>query len=141
MWKSLVALVVALMLPLTAFAQSQPAVATAAESDTGGIGRTVALTAGILGGVVVADLLTGGALTYPLLRSVGLRPALPAAALVRAPISPAVAEARAAGAVLGEQITAATEARDMAARKDMIYAGVLGAGGLVGGWLASHLSR
>ena len=143
MWKSLVALVVALMLPLSAFAQSQPAVASAADSDNGGLGKTLAVTAGVVGGVVVADLLTGGALTGPLLRTVGLRPALPAAAAAaaRAPISPAIAEARAAGAVLGEQITAATEARDVAARADMVYAGILGVGGVLGGWLVSHLSH
>ena len=142
MWKSLVALVVALMLPLSAFAQSQPAVASAADSDNGGLGKTLLLTAGVVGGVVVADLLTGGSLTGPLLRTVGLRPAAPVAAVaVRAPLSPAIAEARAAGAVLGEQITAATEARDMAARKDMVYAGILGLGGVAGGWLANHFSR
>ena len=141
MWKTLVALVVALMLPLSAFAQSQPATATAADSDNGGLGKTLALTAGVVGGVVVADLLTGGALTGPLLRTVGLRPALPAVAAVRAPLSPAVAEARAAGAVLGEQITAATEARDVAARADMVYAGILGLGGIAGGWLVSHFSH
>ncbi len=141
MWKSLVALVVALMLPLSAFAQSQPATATAADSDNGGLGKTLAVTAGVVGGVVVADLLTGGALTGPLLRTLGLSPALPVAAAVRAPVSPAIAEARAAGAVLGEQITAATEARDMAARADMVYAGLLGLGGITGGWLVSHLTR
>ena len=141
MWKSLVALVVALMLPLSAFAQSQPATATAADSDTGGAGKTLAITAGVVGGLVVADLLTGGALTTPLLRTVGLRPAAPVAAAVRAPLSPAIAEARAAGAVLGEQITAATEARDMAARRDLVYAGLLGVGGIAGGWLVSHLSH
>ena len=142
MWKSLVALVVALMLPLSAFAQSQPAVASAADSDNGGLGKTLLLTAGVVGGVVVADLLTGGSLTGPLLRTVGLRPAAPVAAVaVRAPLSPAIAEARAAGAVLGEQITAATEARDVAARADMVYAGILGVGGVLGGWLVSHLSH
>ena len=139
MWKTLVALVVALMLPLSAVAQSQPATATAADSDTGGLGKTLAVTAGVVGGIVVADILTGGSLTGSLLTSVGLRPA--AAAAARAPLSPAVAEARAAGAVLGEQITAATEARDMAARRDLVYAGLLGVGGIAGGWLVSHLSH
>ena len=60
-------------------------------------------------------------------------------AAVRAPLSPAIAEARAAGAVLGEQITAATEARDVAARRDLVYASIIGLGGLAGGWLISHL--
>ena len=140
MWKSLVALVVALMLPLSAFAQNQPATATAAD-DNGGLGKTIAMTVGVVGGVVVADLLTGGSLTGPLLRTVGLRPALPAGTVARAAISPAVAEARAAGAVLGEQITGATEARDMAARADRVYAAILGLGGIAGGWLVSHFSH
>ncbi len=129
------------MLPLSAFAQSQPAVASAADSDGGGLGKTLLVTAGVVGGIVVADVLTGGALTGPLLRTVGLRPAAPVAVAVRAPLSPAIAEARAAGAVLGEQITAATEARDMAARQDMVYVGILGLGGVVGGWLVSHFSH
>ena len=137
MWKTLVALVVALMLPLSAYAQNQPAAAT--DADTGGSGKTLAVTAGVVGGVVVADLLTGGALTGPLFTAVGLRPAAPVVAAVRAPLSPAIAEARAAGAVLGEQITAATEARDVAARRDLVYASIIGLGGLAGGWLISHL--
>ncbi|MEI6985119.1 MAG: hypothetical protein WCK65_03235 [Rhodospirillaceae bacterium] len=141
MLKSWVAVMV-VMLPISAFAQSQPAQQTAADADAGGLGRTLVLTAGVIGGVVVADILTGGTLTGPLLSAVGLRPAAPiAAAAVRAPLSPAIAEARAAGAVLGEQILAATEARDIAARKDMLYAAVIGMGGLAGGLLANNLSR
>jgi hypothetical protein len=125
-------------MPFSAFAQTQPAQPTAADSD-GSLGRTLAITAGVVGGVVVADLLTGGALTGSLLTTVGLRPV--PAAVARAPLTPAIAEARAAGAVLGEQILAATEARDAAARKDMIYAGVLGLGGLLGGWLVGHTAQ
>ncbi len=141
MWKSVVALVVALTLPLPAFAQGQPADAIPAGSDGGSLVKTLAITGGVIGGLVVADLLSGGSLTAPLLRAVGLRAAAPAAVAVRAPLSPAIAEARAAGAVLGEQITAATEARDAAARSDIIYVGVLGTGALVGGWLLSHLTN
>ncbi|MEI8393254.1 MAG: hypothetical protein WCF85_00860 [Rhodospirillaceae bacterium] len=143
MWKFLVAVMVAL-LPFSAFAQNQTAQPTVAESDNGGsFGKTLAVTTGVVGGIVIADLLTGGGLTGTLLTTVGLRSATPAvaAAAVRAPISPAIAEARAAGAVLGEQILAATEARDAVARKDMIYAGALGLGGLVGGLFVSHYAH
>ncbi len=141
MWKSVVALVVALTLPLSAFAQGQPVDEIAAGSAGGGFVKTLAITGGVIGGLVVADLLTGGSLTAPLLRAVGLRAAAPAALAIRAPLSPALAEARAAGAVLGEQITPATEARDAAARSDILYVTVLGTGALVGGWLFSHLTN
>ena len=80
---------------------------------------------------MVADLLTGGTLTAPVLGIFGLRTAAPVAvAAAGAPLSPAVAEARAAGAVLGEQITGATAARDIAARRDLVRVGILGAGAL-----------
>lgn len=135
----MLALVAALMLPVSAFAQGQPADAAPAGSDNGSFVKTLAVTGGIVGGLVVADLLTGGALTAPLLRAVGLSAAAPAAAVaVRAPLAPAVVEARAAGAVLGEQITGATVARDVAARSELAYVGILGAGALAGGWLISH---
>lgn len=142
MLKFLVAVMVAL-LPLSAFAQNQPALPSVADADAGGgLGKTLVVTAGVVGGVIVADLLTGGALTGPLLSTVGLRGAAPAAAVAaRAPLSPAIAEARAAGAVLGEQILGATEARDAAARRDMLYAGVVGLGGIVGGLLANHYTH
>jgi hypothetical protein len=137
MRKSIVVLVAACMLPVAAFAQAQPAEPAA---DNGSFTKTLAITGGVVGGLVIADLLTGGALTAPLLRAVGLRAAAPAAAAVaRAPLTPAVAEARAAGAVLGEQITGATEVRDAAARSDLAYVGILGGGALIGGWLISHL--
>jgi hypothetical protein len=140
MRKFLFAVMVAL-LPVSAFAQTQPAQpAAVADSDGGGYGRTLAITAGVVGGLVVVDLLTGGSLTSSLLTTVGLRQAAPVV-VARVPLSPAIAEARAAGAVLGEQITGATEARDIAARRDMLYAGALGAGALAGGLLVSHLTQ
>lgn len=46
--------------------------------------------------------------------------------------SPEILNARAAGAVLGEMITPATNVRDVAARRDMFYALMLGVGGTVG---------
>ena len=140
MWKTLVA-VLAVMLPLSAFAQNQPSIPTAADADAGG-GKALAITAGVIGGILVADVLVGGGLTGSLLSAVGLRSAAPVAATAaRAPLSPAIAEARAAGAVLGEQILGATEARDVAARRDMLYAGVVGLGGLVGGLVTSHFAH
>ena len=137
MWKFLVAVMVAL-LPLSAFAQNQPATA---EAD-GGSGKTLAVVAGVVGGVVVADLLTGGSLTYPLLTAVGLREAAPVAAAAAAPVmTPAILEARQAGAVLGEMIVPATEARDVAARRDMLTAAAWLGGGILGGWLIGHVAQ
>lgn len=141
MRKSVVVLVAALMLPVSAFAQTPPAPASAPAADEGSAVRTLAITAGIIGGLVVADILAGGSFTAPLLRVVGLRAAPAAAAATVAPLSPAVAEARAAGAVLGEQITGATAVRDSAARSDLAYVGILGVGALTGGWLFSHITR
>jgi uncharacterized membrane protein YeaQ/YmgE (transglycosylase-associated protein family) len=51
---------------------------------------------------------------------------------------PAIQEARAAGAVFGEQIAAATEIRDAEARAAMIYTFLLGTGAVVGGWLVNR---
>lgn len=142
MSKATIALVIALMLPLPALAQEPPSDTNAAGSDKGSFVKTLAITGGVVGGLVIADLLTGGALTTPLLRAVGLRAAAPAAAVaVQAPLSPAVAEARAAGAVLGEQITGATYARDSAARSDLAYFGILSVGAVAGGWLVSHFTE
>jgi len=142
MWKFLAALVVAL-LPLSAFAQNQPAQPAAAEEADSGLGSTLAIAAGVVGGVVVVDLLTGGGLTYPLLSAVGLRQAAPVAVgAAAAPVmSPAILEARQAGAVLGEQIVPATEARDAAARSDLLHVALLTVGGLAGGWLVSHVTH
>ena len=141
MWKILAAVMVAL-LPLSAFAQNQPAQSTTAEAAVdSGLGQTLAITAGVVGGVIVVDLLTGGSLTYPLLSAVGLRQAAPAAVAAAPVFTPAIVEARQAGAVLGEMITPATEARDAAARRDIGYAALLGLGGLAGGWLVSHFSQ
>ena len=141
MRKFLVALLLALM-PFQAFAQNQPVRATAAEAESnGGMFKTLAITAGVITGVVVADVLTGGALTTPVLRTVGLAatPAAAAGAAAAPTYSPAVLEARAAGAVLGEMITPATALRDAAARADMLYVGALAAGAAAGGWLISKV--
>ncbi len=141
MWKFLAAVLVALV-PFSSFAQNQPAQPTVADADQGGLGKTLAITAGVVGGVVVADLLTGGALTNSVLTVVGLRQAAPAAvAAVRPVLTPAIQEARAAGAVLGEQIVPATLARDTAARSELAYAGLIGLGGIVGGWIVSHFTH
>jgi len=139
MWKFLAAFVVAL-LPVSAFAQSQLAQATANETDNSV--ATLEVAAGVVGGVIIADLLTGGALTYPVLSAIGLRQAAPAAAVAAAPVmTPALMEARQAGAVLGETIIPATQLRDAAARREIGYAAALVAGGALGGWLISLLSH
>jgi len=68
------------------------------------------------------DLLVGGAVTAP----------------VASVMNPAIQEARAAGAVFGEQIAAATEIRDAEARAAMVYTLLLGTGALLGGWLVNR---
>ena len=139
MKRYLLAAIIALS-PVSAFAQSQP-VATDV-SDQGGYGKSLAITAGIVGGIALADLLSGGFLTGPLLVATGFRQAAPAVA-ASAPrvLSPAIQEARAAGAVVGEMITGATQARDAAARRDVFRVLGLGLGGLIGGWFTSHFAR
>lgn len=141
MRKSVVALAVVLTLPVSALAQGQPAEASpaAAAAVGGGYGKAILVTTGIVGGLVVADILSGGTLTAPILGAFGRGAAAPVA--TRVPLSPAIAEARAAGAVLGEQITPATYARDVAARADMLYVGILGLGALAGGWLFSQFTN
>lgn len=88
--------------------------------------RALATGLGVVGGVIVVDLFMGGALTSSLFgwgTTVATGPAV---------YSPEVLSARAAGAVLGEMITPATNIRDVAARRDMFYALMLGVGGAVG---------
>jgi hypothetical protein len=143
MWKFLVAVMIAVA-PISAYADDKSAPPATNEAG-GGLGRTMLITAGVVGGVVIADVLTGGALTAPILAFVGLgqkAPATAAAAVsaVAQPVSLAMQEARAAGAVFGEQIAAATQVRDMAARSDMLYAGTIGLGGLLGGFLISRFA-
>ncbi len=109
-----------------------PWLATATE-PTGGtsggmlshdnIKHVLLVSAGVIGGFVIADLLIGGAVTEPIVTEV---------------VTPAMQEARAAGAVFGRQIAAATNLRDAEARADMLYALVLGTGALLGGWLVSR---
>lgn len=112
------------LLPLLASA-SGPSSVAAPDGDVGrgsGIGPVLLISAGVVGGLVVADLLVGGSMTTPFVKAV----------------TPAMAEARAAGAVFGEQIAAATGLRDAEARADLLYALVVGSGALLGGWFASR---
>ena len=138
MLKFAFALFLSLMLSVPSFAQTRPSDAVSTATDKNDFAQSLLVTAGIVGGLIVVDIVTRGPLTTPLLRMIGLRSGASAVAM-RAPISPAVAEARAAGAVLGEQITAATAARDAAARQDLVYVGILGVGAFIGGWLFSHI--
>jgi hypothetical protein len=133
--KRMIAIVSLSLLPLLGHAESagaapivatpSAAVAPAAE-DSGSAWRTLAAGVGVVGGVIVADLFMGGALTASLF---GWGTTAPAGPVV---YSPEVLSARAAGAVLGEMITPATSIRDAAARRDMFYTLVLGLGGAVG---------
>ena len=140
MRKIIVALVVALLLPVCASAQTPPAEPAPPASFLAGYGKAIIITTGVIGGLLVADLVTGGSLTGPLLTAVGLRAAPPVMA-GRPPLSAALLEARAAGVVLGEQITGATYARDEAARRDILYVTVLGIGALAGGYLVSQFTN
>ncbi len=82
--------------------------------------------AGVVGGVVVADLLTGGALTGPLFRG---------AQTAAQPMFSAVQtrEMTSAGALIGEAIAPATARRDVASRAEMWrLLGLIG-GGILGG--------
>ena len=139
--KFLAVMLIVLALPLSASAQNQPTAAV--EPARSGISTctTVAITLGVVGGVVVADLLMGGALTGPLLTVLGLRPAAPVVAAVAAPgrIARAIAATRAAGIVMRGRAIAA--GKEIAARVDLLYVGILGLGGVVGGWLGGIVAR
>jgi len=95
--------------------------------------RGLVTTLGVVGGVIIADLFMGGSLTSSLIGWGST------AAVVKGPViyPPEVLSARAAGAVLGEMITPATNLRDVAARQDMIYSLMLGVGGAVGAVVSS----
>ena len=71
-------IITSLLLPLNAFAQTE----MVAPPSAPGLTRPVSpllITAGIIGAAVVADIVTRGALSGPVLRRLGLR-AVPAAA-------------------------------------------------------------
>jgi hypothetical protein len=117
MRKILIAAVFVLF-PLAGFANDAPS----AETHVGGLSRILWVSAGVIGGVILMDMLIGGTMTAPVVSM----------------MHPAVQQARAAGAVFGEQIAAATEIRDVEARASMAYAFLIGTGALLGGWLVSH---
>ena len=141
MLKSLAVILIVLAPPLSASAQTQPTAPV--EPARSGISAcsAVAMTLGVVGGVVVADLLMGGALTGPLLTVFGLRPAAPVVAAVAGPsrIAQAITAARAAGIVVRARAIAAGQ--EIAARIDRIYVGLLGLGGIVGGWMGGTIAR
>ena len=140
--KKVIAVLCLSLLPLMASADggaaTPPAAAApvtapsaAADGSSGNAWRTVMTGAGIVGGVIVADLLMGGTLTASLF---GWGSA--ATATAPAVMAPEVVGARAAGAVLGEMIAPATHARDVIARRDMFYTFVLGLGAVAGATVA-----
>jgi len=148
----------ALMFCLTispAWAQTQPAPVAAPAADAAADGvnwlKIAAVSIGAVSGLVAIDLLTGGTLTAPVVasfsRTTAAATATTAAAtttgstaltVAAAPAySPAVLEARAAGAVLGEMILPATNIRDQAARADLLWVAALGIGALGGASLVN----
>ncbi len=137
--KKVLAIMCLSLLPLIASADGNAAAPPAAaapaaaissaatgSADSGSMWRTVVTGVGLVGGVIVADLLVGGTLTASLF---GWGTAATAAPVV---YSPEILGARAAGAVLGEMIAPATHARDVIARRDMFYTFVLGVGAVAG---------
>jgi hypothetical protein len=94
-----------------------------AERPTSGLNHFLWISAGVVGGIILVDLLVGGSMTAPVVSM----------------MNPAIQEARAAGAVFGEQIAAATEIRDAEARAAMAYTILIGAGALLGGWLVNRM--
>ncbi|KOR31288.1 hypothetical protein TI04_01705 [Achromatium sp. WMS2] len=102
-------------LPLTSMAKD------AVAPDTGPtmtLNRILLISAGVIGGVFLADFLIGGSLTAPVVHM----------------MSPAMQQARNAGAVFGEQVAAATAIRDNQARASMVHAILVVSGALLGGW-------
>lgn len=130
--KKFIAIISLSLLPLIVNAETNNAINNAApvtEEASNSGWRTLATGLGIIGGVIIADLFMGGSLTYSLF-GWGNTATVAVAGPVIYP--PEVLNARAAGAVLGEMITPATNIRDVAARRDMFYALMLGVGGAVG---------
>jgi hypothetical protein len=109
----------------TAFAQTPPAAQSTA--DTSGLNSTLLVGAGVVAGVVAADLLTGGTLTGPLfgLSRQAAGPMFTAAQ---------TREATASGALIGEAIAPATARQDNIARAEMLRVLALAAGGIAG-WI------
>lgn len=107
------------LLPFTGMAQT----AQSTESSGYNLRNIVLLSAGVVAGVLIVDYIFGSALTVP-------------AASV---MTPAIEEAGAAGAVFGDQVAAATAARDAKARADVVYGLLLGTGAIFGGWIFNQI--
>jgi hypothetical protein len=73
--------------------------------------------------MILVDYLIGSALTVPTTNV----------------LTPAIQEASAAGAVFGDQVAAATAARDAKARADVMHFLFLTTGAALGGWLLDQL--
>lgn len=114
-------LIVALLTVLPLIGQAQEI--AEAKSTGYSLSNILILSAGAVAGVFLVDFLVGSALTVP----------------TASVMTPAVQEASAAGAVFGDQVAAATAARDAKARADVVYAVLLGTGALLGGWIFNQL--
>ncbi|CAK0760717.1 putative MFS transporter [Azospirillaceae bacterium] len=134
MRKLLIAALMLVLLPLSAHAQSQPA-AQSVKSG-GGAMRSALVTVGIVGGVVAADLLTGGGVTSWVLG----KSAAPIATVVP-PASPALmALAVENSVVLGTRAAAATARADGMALALLRRAATVVVGGVAGGVFGDWLS-
>ena len=98
----------------------------------------IAIGAGVIGGAVLTDWLIGGAMASSLINVVrGSGTAAVAQPRLYTPAQ--IREYRSAGAIIGEAIRPATEARDIPARNDLFRMTALALGGLVGWLTANHL--
>jgi hypothetical protein len=110
-----------MLVPLAGFAEAAPSADTNTNVSSG-ISQILWISAGVVGGALIVDMLVGGTVTAPIVSM----------------MHPAIQQARAAGAVFGEQIAAATIIRDNQARAAMAYALLVSAGGILGGWAVNR---
>ena len=101
-----------LLLPQTGYAQSRPAPDTPGEAEVVDIGpppsglqmvdalRVLAVTSGVIGGFIAADIISGGVLTAPLLSGIraaaGAGQTVPQAVALRPVIAPTIGRSTAA---------------------------------------------
>lgn len=116
-------ILIAAMLGLVSVVGNAQEISANTEQYDNGLSRILWVSAGVVAGVLVVDFLMGGAVTAPIVSMT----------------DPVMQEARAAGAVFGEQVAAATNIRDAQARSTMVYSLLVGSGAILGGWLMDKL--
>ena len=127
---------VMIVLSVPAFAQTQATDQQKQSAPAGmSLGSVLMTGLGVVGGVLLTDYALGGNLAV---RLVGLAPVMPSGYLTSDPV---FAETRQAGAVVGERIAAATAARDVPARMDLVRGMAVIGSGLLGGLAVLNLSK